>query len=193
MCIRDREEATELKAAVDTSLVDELKPAYDRLIGWFSDDQNSADAEARGVSALPNGEAYYNRLLASFTTTELTADEIHDIGLTEVARLRAQMDEVRKQVGFDGDLNQFFEFVREDDQFFFPNDDEGRQAYMDTVEEHLAFINERLPEYFGILPKAELVVKRVEPYREQDGAAQHYSRARPTARAPASTTCISPT
>lgn len=168
------EEATELKAAVDTSLVDELKPAYDRLIGWFSDDQNSADAEARGVSALPNGEAYYNRLLASFTTTELTADEIHDIGLTEVARLRAQMDEVRKQVGFDGDLNQFFEFVREDDQFFFPNDDEGRQAYMDTVEEHLAFINERLPEYFGILPKAELVVKRVEPYREQDGAAQHY-------------------
>ena len=168
------DEASELKTAVDTALVDDLKPAYDRLIGWFSDDQASADAEPRGVSALPNGEAYYDRLLASFTTTDLTADEIHDIGLAEVARLRAQMDDVRRRVGFDGDLNQFFEFVREDDQFFFPNDDEGRQAYMDTVEEHLAFIDERLPEYFGLLPKADLIVKRVEPYREQDGAAQHY-------------------
>ena len=168
------EEAAELKTAVDAALVDELKPSYDRLIGWFSDDQASADGEARGVSALPSGEAYYNRLLASFTTTELTADEIHEIGLAEVARLRDQMDEVRERVGFEGDLNQFFEYVREDDQFFFSNDDEGRQAYMDTVEEHLAFINERLPEYFGILPKADLVVKRVEPYREQDGAAQHY-------------------
>ena len=168
------EDADAFRSSVDTALVEQLEPAYRRLTGWFADDMANADGEAQGVSALPDGEAYYNRQLASFTTTSLTADEIHRLGLAEVARLRADMDEVRRQVDFEGDLQQFFEFIREDEQFFFPNDDAGRQAYMDEVEAHLAFINERLPEYFGLLPKAELIVKRVEPYREQDGAAQHY-------------------
>jgi len=168
------EAAGELKTAVDEALVDELKPAYDRLIAWLDEDKVNADAEALGVAALPNGVAYYDRRLASFTTTDLTADEIHELGLADVARLRAEMEDVKRRVAFEGDLDEFFDFVREDEQFFYTDDDAGRQAYMDAVEEHLAFIDARLPDYFGLLPKAELTVKRVEPYREQDGAAQHY-------------------
>lgn len=168
------EDAAAFEDAVDKALIEGLKPAYDRLIAWVEKDLDNADAEAEGVFALPNGEAYYNRQLAAFTTTKLTANEIHRIGVDDVARLRDEMETVRHEVGFEGDLQAFFDYVREDEQFFYSNDDEGRQAYMDAVEERLAFINERLPEYFGILPKADLVVKRVEEYREQDGAAQHY-------------------
>jgi len=168
------DDATELKEAATKALLEELAPAYERLIAWIEEDMPNADAEARGVSALPNGKAFYDRRLASFTTTALTADEIHRLGVADVARLRNEMEAVKRQVGFEGDLQEFFDFVREDEQFFYSNDDAGRQAYIDAVEERLAFINERLPDYFGLLPKADLVVKRVEPYREQDGAAQHY-------------------
>lgn len=168
------EDAAALEEAVDKALLEGLKPAYDRLIAWVESDLPNTEAEATGVFALPNGEAYYDRQLATFTTSDLTADEIFRIGMDDVARLRDEMEAVKREVGFEGNLQEFFDYVREDEQFFYSNDDVGRQAYMDAVEERLSFINERLPEYFGILPQADLVVKRVEAYREQDGAAQHY-------------------
>ena len=130
--------------------------------------------QARGVGSLPQGAEFYKEALVSATTTSMTADQIHDFGLKEVARLRGEMETVKNQVGFKGTLKEFFTFMREDAQFFFPNTDEGRQAYLEGARQHLAFINTRLPEYFGILPKASLEVKRVESFREQPGAAQHY-------------------
>ncbi len=166
--------AAALEEAVDGALLEGFKPAYDRLIAWVEKELPNADAEAIGVFALPNGEPFYDRQLATYTTTDLTADEIYSLGVADVARLRGEMEAVKRQVGFEGDLQAFFDYVREDEQFFFSNDDAGRQAYIDGVEERLAFINERLPEFFGVLPKADLVVKRVESYREEDGAAQHY-------------------
>jgi uncharacterized protein (DUF885 family) len=104
----------------------------------------------------------------------MTADEVHDYGLAEVARIRAEMEEIKSDVGFEGTLQEFFVFLREDPQFFFPNTDEGREGYIQAAREHLDYIEQSLPEYFGILPKADLEVKRVEPFREQPGAAQHY-------------------
>src|SRR5690606_34448770 len=112
--------------------------------------------------------------LASATTTALTADEIHAIGLREVARIHAEMEAVKAEVGFDGTLEELFAFVRDDDRFYFPNTDEGREAYLAEAREHLERIEARLPEFFGLLPKADLVVRRVEPFREQPGGAQHY-------------------
>lgn len=81
---------------------------------------------------------------------------------------------IKDQVGFEGDLKEFFDFVNTDPQFFFPNTDEGRQAYLDESKAYLDAMYEKLPDYFGILPKAGLDVKRVEAFREQDGAPQHY-------------------
>src|SRR5690606_14658114 len=123
--------------------------------------------EAEGVGALPNGLAFYDERLAFATTTDMTADEVHEYGLAEVARIRAEMEDIKTEVGFEGTLQEFFVFLREDPQFFFPNTDEGREGYLQAAREHLAYIEESLPEYFGILPKGDLEVKRVEPFREQ--------------------------
>ena len=170
----DAARAETLNAAARTALIERFKPAYDALIEWAEADLANSDEVATGVWKLPDGPAFYAERLAAMTTTELTADAIHEIGLREVARLRAEMEAIKERVGFDGSLQEFFAFVREDPQFFLPNTDEGREAYLLGAREYLGFIRERLPQFFGVLPKAELEVRRVEAYREQPGAAQHY-------------------
>jgi uncharacterized protein (DUF885 family) len=178
------EQADAYRESAREALIGDLKAAYERLIAWVEADFENTSEEPAGVSTLPNGEAYYDQLLATYTTTDLTANEIHELGLSEVQRLRGEMEAIKREVGFEGDLQEFFEFVRDDPQFYKLNTDEGRQAYIAEVEEKLAFINERLPDYFGVLPKAELVVKRVEPFREEDGGAQHYMRGTPDGSRP---------
>ena len=101
-------------------------------------------------------------------------DRIHEIGLAEVARIRDEMIALKQRVGFDGDLQAFFTFIATDPRFKFPNTDEGRQAYISAATAAIDNIKKELPNWFGLLPKADLVVKRVEAFREQDGAAQHY-------------------
>lgn len=174
----------ELLEQARMTLTQTTGPAYQRIVDWMTQDRPNSDEIAKGVLALPDGEAYYAYLLAQMTTTDLTADEIHDLGLTEVARIRAEMEAIKDRVGFDGDLQAFFTFVREDDQFYFSNDDKGAQDYIDAAEAHLTFIKTKLPDFFGTLPKADLVVKRVEPFREQDGAAQHYRTGTPDGSRP---------
>jgi uncharacterized protein (DUF885 family) len=122
------------------------------------------------------------------TTTGMTADEIHQLGLSEVARLRGELEKVQKKMGVEGDLPAFFKHVQQRPERLFPNTDAGRQAYIDEATADIANIKEHLPDYFGLLPKADLVVKRVEAFREQPGAAQHYYPAPRTARARACTT-----
>ncbi|WP_228611354.1 DUF885 family protein [Alkalimonas sp.] len=168
------DEVNTLQQQARSALTGYFQPAYQKLLDWLQQEVALAAVNPTGVSTHPNGRAYYNHMLQVSTTTSMTADEIHELGLQEVARLTAEMESIRQQVGFDGDLHQFFDFIRTDDRFFYPNTDEGRQAYIDDSVAFLAFINERLPDYFGVLPKADLVVKRVEPFREQPGAAQHY-------------------
>lgn len=178
------EEADTLRTASADALNNELQPAYARIIQWFTADMENADADAKGAGTLNNGEAYYNHRLWVNTTTDLTADEIHQIGLDEVARIRSEMEAIKDQVGFDGTLEEFFTFVREDDQFYFSNDDEGAQAYIDAATAHIEELKTVLPDFFGILPKADLEVRRVEPYRERPGAAQHYRRGTPDGSRP---------
>ena len=168
------EEAAALREAARNALLTEFEPAYKRLNEWVETEIPLSDEIATGVGNMPNGEAYYNYQLASSTTTAMTADEVHELGLAEVVRLHAEMEQIMHSVGFEGDLQELFVFIRDGSQFYFPDTDEGRQEYIDAAEDKLGFIDERLPQYFGILPKADLVVKRVEPFREQDGAAQHY-------------------
>ncbi len=169
-----QERADELREEARTALTEDLAPAYARVAEWYTSDRENADVEARGVAALEGGEDFYNYSLNAMTTTDMTADEIHETGLSEVARIRSEMEAIKEQVGFEGTLQEFFTFVREDDQFFFPDSDAGAQMYIDTAQEHLDYINTRLPDFFGTLPAAPLEVRRVEPFREQDGSAQHY-------------------
>lgn len=162
----------------------EVLAAYDEVRAWLEQDIANTSAEPQGVWALPDGENYYKQRLARMTTLELTADEIHNIGLSEVERLLAEMEAVKQQTDFEGTLQEFFVYVREDKQFYYANTDEERQEYLDVNNEYLDYIGERLPEYFGRLPKAPLVVRRVESFREQAGAAQHYRQGAPDGSRP---------
>lgn len=174
-----QEAADALLEEASAALTGDFKDAYEELIAFAEADMaNSPNPEQSvGASIQPDGVAYYNYRLANQTTTNLTADEIHQIGLDEVARLRGEMEVIKAEVGFEGTLAEFFEMLRtskDDERYYYPNTDEGREGYITDATAAIDKIKAQLPNYFGILPKADLVVKRVEPFREQDGAAQHY-------------------
>ena len=181
----DDAQAAELRTQAKAALLEKLGPSYKRLIAWLESDMAKAvSAEGIGAQNLPNGDAFYKERLAFATTTDLTADEIHALGQQEVERILGEMETIKKETGFEGTLGAFFSFLRDDPSQYFPNTDEGREAYLNACREKLALIDEQLPTYFGVLPEADLVVKRVEPFREVDGAAQHYVEGTPDGSRP---------
>jgi len=179
-----RDQAQEYIAQAQEILAGEVMSSYQEILAWLEQDKAFASETSRGVWALPDGENYYNYRLAQMTTLAFTADEIHEIGLAEVGRLHLAMEKIKNAVAFEGSLQDFFIFMREDDRFYFPNSDEGRQDYLDLNNEYLDTITLKLPEFFGRLPKAQLEVRRVESFREQAGAAQHYASGTPDGSRP---------
>lgn len=170
-------QAEQLLASVRTALVEKLAPPYENLISFVDADIENTSKQSQGVHANPNGDAYYAYRLNAMTTTDMTAEQIHQLGLDEVKRLRAEMEALKDKSGFEGTLQEFFVYIRDsqdDEKFYFANSDEGRQGYIDQATAAIDNIKKELPNYFGILPKGDLVVKRVESFREQDGAPQHY-------------------
>jgi uncharacterized protein (DUF885 family) len=183
----DRANDAQAKAwrqAAEAALKDRVKPAYERLIAWLKQDLANAPSGKAGALTLPNGEAWYNASLQLLTTTKMTAEQIHQLGLAEVKRIHAEMNGIRLATGFDGDQQTFFEFMRTDKRFYLPDTDEGRAAYLNKADVYLSAMKAKLPEYFGRLPKADLVVKRVEAFREAPGGAAHYYGPTPDGRQP---------
>jgi uncharacterized protein (DUF885 family) len=166
-------------AEAEEALKGDFLGAYNDVIAFAAADMvNSPDStQPVGAYLQPDGADYYNYRLKTQTTTAMTADEIYELGLAEVARIRGDMEAIKASVGFEGTLNEFFTMLRDskdDERFYYPNTDAGRLAYITDATADIDRIKAELPNYFGILPKADLVVKRVEAFREQDGAAQHY-------------------
>lgn len=181
----DAARAQGLKDDARSALVEAVQPAFADVIAWYTADLPNAKVNPSGVgSTHPDGAAYYAERLRASTTTDMTAEEIHQLGLAEVARLRGEMETLKDEVGFDGDLQAFFRFIHTDPRFKYPDTDAGRQAYLDDATAAIATIKKQLPNYFGLLPKADIVVKRVEAFREQDGAAQHYYPSTPDGSRP---------
>lgn len=178
------EQAETLKTEAKESLINGFESAYENLIKWLQQELPNLEEAPTGLSRHEGGDAYYALRLKEATTTDLSADEIHQIGLKEVDRIKKEMLAIKDQVGFEGDLKAFFQFVNTDPQFYFPNTDEGRQAYLDESTAYLDTMEQKTPDYFGILPKAKLIVKRVEAFREQDGAPQHYAQGTPDGSRP---------
>lgn len=170
----DAATAGALRAEAETALLESIGPAYQEYIAWLELEAPNADAEPQGVAAQPNGEAFYDHQLANYTTLPLSYEDVHALGIVEVERIKGEMEAIKDQVGFEGSLQDFFAFVRTDEQFYYPNTDEGREAYLEDTRAFLADIDAKLPEFFGRLPRAELEVRRVEAFREVDGGAQHY-------------------
>ena len=173
----DGARAEELMTAAETALTEDFQPAYENLIEWAEAELADAPANPTGLTSQPGGAEYYNYRLKVSTTTDLTADEIHEIGLEEVERLQGEMEAVKEEFGFDGTLQEFFVYLREntdDRELYYENNDAGADQYIADATAAIDNIEGQLPDYFGILPQADLIVKRVEAFREQDGAAQHY-------------------
>lgn len=173
-----------LVGAVAAAMTGEMKPAYDRVAAWLTADLPNTSPEPKGAGALPDGAAFYNAMLRDQTTTDLTADQIHDLGLAEVARIRGEMEALKAKIGFTGSLADFFAFMRTDKRFFLPNTDAGRAQYLKLAEGYLAGMKARLPTVFGRIPRSELVVKAVEAFRAEPGGAAHYSSGAPDGSRP---------
>ncbi len=169
----DDQQRSALLAKARKAMIEVVKPAYLRLIAEL-EVQAAVAPDADGVWKFDNGDEFYAERLQWFTTTELSADEIHNIGLREVARIHEDMKSIMAELGYEGSLAEFFVFMRENKQFYYPATDEGRAAYLAEVTRVIDTMRARLPEVFGLLPKSELIVKRVEAFREQSAGKAFY-------------------
>ncbi|MGS0675224.1 DUF885 domain-containing protein [Shewanella sp. 125m-1] len=148
----------------------QLLPELTALRDYFQNTYIKSSRATDGWWGLPNGKVWYQHLANSHTTTTMPVDEIHKIGLDEVARILSEMDKVRVQVGFEGDLTEFFASLSSEPQYFFTE----RQGLIDGYMELKEQINRQMPEYFNVMPKADYVVKPVESFREQSAAGASY-------------------
>ncbi|MCT2557951.1 DUF885 domain-containing protein [Tsuneonella sp. YG55] len=172
-------EKTALEARAQAAWTGSARPAYERLLAEMERQQAIAGTDD-GVWRFPQGRAYYDALLANYTTTDLTADQIHAIGLREIARIHDEMRAIMRQVGFEGTLQQFFEYARTDPRFFFKT----REDYLAAVKAVQDRIEPVLPQYFQTLPQAPLVVKPVEAFREQSAGKAFYQSPAPDGSRP---------
>ncbi|PWE17542.1 DUF885 domain-containing protein [Marinicauda salina] len=177
------EDKADLIARAETALTNSLQPAYERLIAMFQRQSETASSDD-GVWKLPDGAAYYDWLLSNYTTTDMTAEEIHQLGLSEVERIHGEMRAIMEQVQFDGSLQDFFEFMRTDEQFYYSNTPEGREAYLAEATALIDTMREALPDWFDTLPEADIVVRRVEPFREASAGKAFYQRPAPNGSRP---------
>lgn len=164
-----------LIAEAEKALLTSVKPAYEKLIAALEDQQQRATTD-HGAWKFPKGEAFYKNRLKRITTTDLTSNEIHEIGLSEVARIHREMEEIMKKVGFEGSLSDFFEFMRNYPQFYYPNTPEGKAEYLEEATGLIDTMKGRLDELFLTKPEADIIVKAVEPFREKSAGKAFYQQ-----------------
>ena len=152
-----------------------LVPAYARLHDFIRDEYIEAARETAGLGALPGGNAWYRHLVRRYTATELTPDQIHRIGLDEVARIHAEIRGVMSEVEFAGDMAEFFEFTKTDARFIF----QSREALLDAYRAMRARVEPNLPRLFSIAPRSDFEIRLVEPFREASASAASYQRGSP--------------
>lgn len=182
--IQDKEKKT-LIAGAEKALVDNVEPAYNQLINYIK--TLAAQANTRdGVWKLPNGATFYNNALARTTTTNMTADQIHELGTAEVTRIHNEMRTIMQKVHYKGSLQEFFGFMRDDPQFYYPNTTEGKTAYLADATKLIDTIQSRLDEAFKVKPKAAMVVKQVEAFREKSAGKAFYEQPAPDGSRPGS-------
>ncbi len=178
-----KEEAETLESLAIEQLLTVVGPAYRRLIA-FATAEKAAATKDDGAWKLPNGDSYYYMRLNQMTTTDMTADEIHDLGLQEVDRIHTEMREVMESVGFEGDLFDFFKHTRTDSSFFKPNTPAGKAEYLAEAKAMIDEMSKRLPTQFNRFPKAKMIVKAVEPFREKSAGKAFYQRPSPDGSRP---------
>ena len=148
-------------------------PAYQNIIQELKL-QQKLSPEGDGVWRLPDGDKWYKNRLAWFTTTDLNADQVHQIWLQNVERIHNAMRKIMQKVEFKDTLEAFFKFMRNEQQFYHPDTDVGRSDYMADAKDLIDTMEAKIPEYFGLTPKATMIVKRVEAFREKSASKAFY-------------------
>lgn len=179
----DEDKKSALIQDVEAALTAHLKPGYDELITYLNQLEAKAD-DRDGAWKFPEGEAYFNNALKRTTTTDLTANEIHEIGLSEVNRIHDEMRVIKDKVGFEGDLSAFMEFMRNDKQFYYTADEAGKARYLSEAVALIDDMKGRLDTLFLTKPKAELKVKAVEAFREKSAGKAFYQSPAPDGSRP---------
>ena len=163
------------QSEMEAVLVTIVNYSYRKLIDFLKEQQKLADNN-HGVWKFEDGAEYYQHTLDGYTTLGLTAEEIHAIGLSEVERIHGEIYEIMEKVNFQGTLQEFFNFMREDNQFYYPEGPKGRQMYLDQVQVVVDTLSNRIEELFYGLPSIPLQVKAVEAYREASAGIAFYQR-----------------
>ena len=156
------------------ALLDHVRPAYQRLI-TLMEAQHKVAGTDDGIWRFPNGAEQYRALTGYYTTTGLTGDQIHALGLAQVARIHGEMAAIKDKVGFKGTLQQFFVHMRDSKQFYYPNTDAGRKTYLSETDKTLQATMAAVPRFFGRTPKTPLQIKPVEPFREKSAGKAFYN------------------
>ncbi|MBT7950819.1 MAG: DUF885 domain-containing protein [Gammaproteobacteria bacterium] len=179
----EQTEKDDLIRRASKALENKVGPAFEEMIAYLQALEKTATTDD-GAWKFPDGEAFYNAALRQTTTTNLTADEIHQIGLREVARIQNEMHSIMDQVGFKGSLKEFFKFTREDKQFYYPDTAEGRQAYLSKAKSIIETMESHLDQVFITKPKDKIVVKAVEAFREKSAGKAFYQDPAPDGSRP---------
>ena len=159
---------------------DGIFPAYQRLRDFLRDDYLPQARSQVGLSSMRGGAQLYARLIEKTTTLPLGADEVHDLGLAEVARIRGEMEQIKQRVGFAGTLGQFFEHLRADARFAPESCDALRDGYYAIGRR----VDARVREIFSTIPRSPLEIRRVEPFRERTEASGSYNDGTPDGSRP---------
>jgi len=174
LSIPDAEKARLIGAASE-ALTGPFQRGYQTFLrAW--DGLEAQSTGIRGAWSLPEGGAFYAHRLKNSTTTDLTADQIHQMGLDQVSRIHGEMERIKNQVGFKGTLQQFFRHITGNQQFKYPNTAAGRQQYLADARGYIAKVMDTAPQWFRRLPKAPLEVRAVEEWRQETAPVAFYNR-----------------
>jgi len=164
------EERSRLSAAYAAMVQNKIIPAYADLVEFMSGEYFAASRESSGFNALPEGDAYYQYAIRLYTTTDMTAEEIHTLGLNEVARIQSEMEKIKDQVGFKGDLKAFFDHVRTLKELMPYTDAQQVIDRFYSIQERMLPQVNRL---FELQPKTAFEVRRTEAFREASASAEY--------------------
>jgi uncharacterized protein (DUF885 family) len=154
--------------------------AHERMRDFLRDEYIGAAREEVGLSQMKGGAALYDILIEGTTTLPLEADAIHQLGLSEVARIKTALTDLQAEVGFEGSLNEFFDYVREAPQF----KPESREALTESYYEIGRQVDQKIGDYFSLIPQSELEIKPYDPAIEQFSAGGSYQRGAPDGSRP---------
>jgi uncharacterized protein (DUF885 family) len=177
------EQKAKLIADARTALSISFRRGIDSMLATLDAVEPKATGN-QGAWSLPDGGEFYAARLKASTTTDLSADQIHTIGLSEVARIQKEMEAIKNRVGFKGNLQAFFAHIKNGREFKYPNTAAGREQYLKDANVFIAQVMEKAPQYFRRLPKAPLEVRAVETWRQETASVAFYNAPSPDGSRP---------